>query len=138
MMKAALLVIDMQNDFVRKGSRFHVMGIDRNLDAFRSFIGDCRGLGVLIIYTRHCYDPDSNPVERRLFPKLAEGGLRKGTEGWDICVSDLSGNWVKITRNGNHNKEPDWVPIPDTSESEEPAQPASLPSMLLPSVSVGN
>ena len=30
---------------------------------------------------------------------------------WDICISDLSGKWVKITTDGKHNKEPDWVPI---------------------------
>ncbi len=33
-------------------------------------------------------------------------------EGWNICVADLNGNWVQITSDGNHNKEPDWVPIP--------------------------
>jgi Tol biopolymer transport system component len=32
--------------------------------------------------------------------------------GWDICVGDMSGKWVKITTDGKHNKEPDWVPIP--------------------------
>ena len=31
--------------------------------------------------------------------------------GWNICVSDLSGKWVQVTIDGNHNKEPDWVPI---------------------------
>ncbi len=35
--------------------------------------------------------------------------------GWNICVSDLTtGKWVKITTDGKHNKEPDWVPIPST------------------------
>jgi Tol biopolymer transport system component len=37
------------------------------------------------------------------------GGL---AEGWNICVGDLNGNWVQITTDGHHNKEPDWVPIP--------------------------
>ena len=32
-------------------------------------------------------------------------------QGWNICVSDLKGKWVQITTDGNHNKEPDWVPI---------------------------
>ncbi|TKJ35040.1 MAG: hypothetical protein CEE38_16420 [Planctomycetes bacterium B3_Pla] len=31
--------------------------------------------------------------------------------GWNICVTDLTGKWVVITSDGNHNKEPDWVPI---------------------------
>ncbi len=34
--------------------------------------------------------------------------------GWNICVSDMTGKWVEITRDGNHNKEPDWVPITTT------------------------
>ena len=33
------------------------------------------------------------------------------TPGWNICVSDMTGKWVEITRDGNSNKEPDWVPI---------------------------
>ena len=41
------------------------------------------------------------------------GGQQVGgmAEGWNICVTDLSGKWVKITTDGNHNKEPDWVPL---------------------------
>ena len=31
--------------------------------------------------------------------------------GWNICVADMTGKWVQITTDGNHNKEPDWVPI---------------------------
>jgi len=31
--------------------------------------------------------------------------------GWNICVSDLTGKWVQVTTDGNHNKEPDWVPV---------------------------
>jgi Tol biopolymer transport system component len=31
--------------------------------------------------------------------------------GWNICITDLSGKWVKVTTDGKHNKEPDWVPI---------------------------
>jgi Tol biopolymer transport system component len=41
------------------------------------------------------------------------GGQQVGgmAEGWNICVGDLKGNWVQITKDGLHNKEPDWVPI---------------------------
>ena len=35
--------------------------------------------------------------------------------GWNICVTDLSGRWVVITSDGNHNKEPDWVPCQPSS-----------------------
>jgi len=40
------------------------------------------------------------------------GGQQVGgrAEGWNLCVGDLEGNWVQITTDGRHNKEPDWVP----------------------------
>jgi len=41
------------------------------------------------------------------------GGQQVGgmAPGWDICIGDMSGEWVKVTTDSNHNKEPDWVPI---------------------------
>ena len=42
-----------------------------------------------------------------------KGGQQVGgkAKGWNICIGDMKGKWVKITTDGNHNKEPDWVPI---------------------------
>ena len=42
-----------------------------------------------------------------------KGGQNVGgkARGWNICVADMTGKWVQITVDGNHNKEPDWVPI---------------------------
>ena len=42
-----------------------------------------------------------------------QGGQQVGgmAEGWNICVGDLDGNWVQVTADGLHNKEPDWVPV---------------------------
>lgn len=41
------------------------------------------------------------------------GGQQVGAlaKGWNICVGDLDGNWVQITTDGLHNKEPDWIPV---------------------------
>jgi len=41
------------------------------------------------------------------------GGQQVGgkARGWNICVADMTGKWVQITTDGNHNKEPDWVPV---------------------------
>jgi Tol biopolymer transport system component len=41
------------------------------------------------------------------------GGQQVGgkARGWNICVADMTGKWVKVTTDGNHNKEPDWVPV---------------------------
>jgi Tol biopolymer transport system component len=44
----------------------------------------------------------------------ASGGQQVGgmAAGWNICVGDLNGNWVQVTADGLHNKEPDWIPLP--------------------------
>ncbi len=66
----ALLVIDMQNDFVEDGAIFEVKGIRDSLPQFSEFIAKCRELGVLVIYTRH---------------RESKGkALRQNTHGWRI------------------------------------------------------
>jgi Tol biopolymer transport system component len=57
--------------------------------------------------------PDGRYIAFSHGPKATEmvGGK---APGWNICVSDMSGRWVQITSDGNHNKEPDWVPIKTT------------------------
>ena len=60
--------------------------------------------------------PDSKYVTFSYGP--FSGGQQVGgmAEGWNICVGDLNGNWVQITKDGNHNKEPDWVPPKASAE----------------------
>jgi len=61
------------------------------------------------------YHVDISPDSRYIVFSYGpfKGGQQVGgkARGWNICVSDLTGKWVKITTDGNHNKEPDWVPI---------------------------
>lgn len=63
------------------------------------------------------YHTDFSPRGRYLTfshgPKAVEmvGGK---APGWNICVTDLTGKWVVVTADGNHNKEPDWVPCQAT------------------------
>lgn len=83
--QTALLVIDMQNDFVEEGAVLEVPTTRNNLKEYKEFIDFCRKKGVMIIYTRHCYDAKKNPIEARLFPQLKKGGLREGTHGWEVC-----------------------------------------------------
>lgn len=61
------------------------------------------------------FSPDGKYIAFSYGP--AAGGQQVGglARGWNICVTDLTGPWVKITTDGNHNKEPDWVPIPSTA-----------------------
>ncbi|MHC4740779.1 MAG: hypothetical protein ACYS8Z_02640 [Planctomycetota bacterium] len=56
------------------------------------------------------FSPDGKFLAFSHGPKGQEmvGGL---APGWNICVSDMHGKWVQITADGNHNKEPDWVPV---------------------------
>jgi len=60
------------------------------------------------------WSPDGKYVAFSYGPEADEmgGGL---APGWNICISDLSGKWVQVTTDGNHNKEPDWVPAPKTN-----------------------
>jgi nicotinamidase-related amidase len=83
--KTALLVLDMQNDFVEESALLQVKTIRNGLVAYKEFIGNCREKGMSIFYTRHTYFPGNTSVEARLFPVLMQDGLRKGTRGWDIA-----------------------------------------------------
>ena len=79
--RTALLIIDMQNDFVRKDGALCVPGIEEHLPAYQAFLAECRKKGMTIIYTRHVFDPVKNPIEAELFPELLKGGLRAQTPG---------------------------------------------------------
>jgi len=57
------------------------------------------------------FSPDGQYITFSYGPFNGAQQVGGKARGWDICVSDMSGNWVKITADGNHNKEPDWVPI---------------------------
>lgn len=82
--QTALLVIDMQNVFVEAGAPIEVKGIQKNIADFKKFIDLCREKNILIIYTRHCYTPENNPIEAKLFPGLKKEWLKSGTHGWQI------------------------------------------------------
>jgi Tol biopolymer transport system component len=54
--------------------------------------------------------PDSKYIAFSYGPFKGEQQVGGKAKGWNICVGDLTGKWVQITTDGNHNKEPDWVP----------------------------
>ncbi len=65
--------------------------------------------------TSKVYHVDFSPDNRFIIFSYgpSRGGQQVGglAKDWDICISDLSGKWYKITKDGLHNKEPDWVPV---------------------------
>ena len=63
LLKTAIIVVDMQNAFVRKGGYFDLFGID--LSATEGIIEPCKNIisvahtkGVKIVYLQHSYRPD--------------------------------------------------------------------------------
>lgn len=61
------------------------------------------------------YHVDFSPDNRFIIFSYgsSRGGQQVGgqAKGWDICIADLTGKWYKITNDGLHNKEPDWIPV---------------------------
>lgn len=84
--KTALLVIDMQNDFVREGAPMEVPMARTYLPNMQSIVEQCRTIGIPIIYSQHVLHEawDISPLETAYNPNLKQGGLRLGTPGADI------------------------------------------------------
>ena len=84
--RTALLVIDMQNDFVKEGAILEVPKIRSQIPKIKRLIETCRELEVPVIYTKQVYRPDSKvrTLIMDMLPLLAKDGLRDGTEGAEI------------------------------------------------------
>lgn len=89
--RCALLVIDMQNDFVREGAPMEVPAARAAMPAMRRLLAGCRGLGVPAVFTRHLlYGTfDVSPLELAYQPRLREAGLRAGSDGVEV-VAELA------------------------------------------------
>jgi len=87
--RAVLLVIDMQNDFVRDGAIMQVKEAGRQLPKIKGLIAKCRELGVPVIYTIQKTDAVFCPLEVAIFPWLKEAGMREGSDGAKI-VDELA------------------------------------------------
>ena len=108
-MKAALMVIDMQNAFCRREGTMGRLGF--NIDLLRAPIPRIQELilaahenNVFVIFTRYVYQPDYSDggiLISELFPQIREqGGLREGT--WDVeLIEELhaSGHDIIIDKN---------------------------------------
>ena len=89
----------------------YVADIDLSLSLPR--VADLRGIAKCEkgYFTNHTdFSPDGRYIAFSSGPK-ANYSVGRKTPGCNICVGDLTGKWIQITTDGNHNKEPDWVPI---------------------------
>jgi ureidoacrylate peracid hydrolase len=89
--RAALLVIDMQSDFVDEGAVMEVAMARHRIPAMRRVIELCRGAGVPVIYTQHVLNDHFNisPLETAYQPRLKATGMREGSAGTEI-VAELA------------------------------------------------
>ncbi|GED89433.1 hydrolase [Streptomyces sp. 6-11-2] len=88
--KTALLVIDMQNDFVLEGYPMEVPMARRRIPRMQEVIAECRAAGIPVVYTRHILLDTFNvsPLESTYNPALLSAGMREGTFGSQV-VDDL-------------------------------------------------
>lgn len=58
------------------------------------------------------WSPDGKYLTFSYGPAGGDQAVGRKAAGWNICICDLeTGEWVQITSDGQHNKEPDWVPV---------------------------
>ena len=85
--RAVLIVVDMENDFVKEGASFEVPAGRAMLPRLKELITFCRDCGIDVIYTTHAHRPDGTDMGRfaDIYPAIADGsGLKDGTEGIEI------------------------------------------------------
>lgn len=84
--RAALLVIDMQRDFVEEGAIAAVAMARERLPVMKRVIEACRRVGIPVIYTQHTLSDgyEVSPLEVAYQPWLRETGLRPGSPGVEI------------------------------------------------------
>ena len=83
---AALLVIDMQRDFVDEGAIMEVPMARQCLPEMRRILDRCRAEGVPVFFTRHVLSDRFNisPLETTYIPRLKAAGMREGTAGVEV------------------------------------------------------
>jgi len=82
--RCALLIIDMQNDFVLDGAVMQVKEAGRQVPRIKKLAEKCRELGVPVIYTVQLTDAIFCPLEVAIFPWLKDAGMREGSDGCKI------------------------------------------------------
>jgi nicotinamidase-related amidase len=76
--RTALVVVDMQNDFVREGGTLRVPDAEGTIPAIRTLLGLARAQGMRVVFSQDTHR-EGDP-EWRIWPEHA----REGTWGWEI------------------------------------------------------
>jgi Tol biopolymer transport system component len=117
-----------ETDWELRLGRIDLSGPEPRVDDLKYILGCVRAAKVYHVDL----SPDGKYLAFSYGPE--EGGQQVGgkAKGWNICIADMNGVWVKITTDGNHNKEPDWVPIPPANRAtvEEKTKKSPLEKIL--------
>ncbi len=90
--RTALVVIDMQNDFLSPDGWYARAGVDishmrQAIEPTKALVAAARASGAPVIWTRHGFrDGTDAGVFASLRPFLKDGGLRQGTWGYEISA----------------------------------------------------
>jgi Tol biopolymer transport system component len=68
------------------------------------------------------FSPDGKYIAFTYGPSTGSQTIGGFAQGWNICITDISGKWVQVTMDGNHNKEPDWIVPVGFGTKEPPAK----------------
>jgi nicotinamidase-related amidase len=83
--ECALIVVDMQNDFVMPGSPIWIPESTRQVPKIKHLIVACRELRIPVIYTAHTVSPDCAGDFYEFSEPIRRGAVREGSHGADIC-----------------------------------------------------
>ena len=84
--RSALLVVDMQNDFVNEGAVMEVPMARAAVPNMVRLVARCRTAGIPVLFTTHVlYDRfDVSPLETAYQPRLKRDGMRAGGDGVEV------------------------------------------------------
>jgi ureidoacrylate peracid hydrolase len=83
----ALLLIDLQNDFVEPGAPLETAMAYKSLPKLKDLLGFCREKGITLIYTRHSHSEDGSDMGlfKDIYPGLGQKlALIQGQRGAEI------------------------------------------------------
>lgn len=83
----ALLLIDLQNDFVEPGAPLETAMAYKSLPKLQDLMRFCREKGIVLIYTRHAHDDDGSDMGlfKEIYPGLGQRqALIEGQRGAEI------------------------------------------------------
>jgi nicotinamidase-related amidase len=82
--QCALIVVDMQNDFVKPDAPLWIPEATRQVPKIRKLIESCRELKIPVIYTAHTIAPDCAADFYGYSDAMRKGAIREGSVGADI------------------------------------------------------